>query len=148
MISLIGKWLLVSFSLLFILSSCAKNNHGWIIDIEGGESCVAYFLWGTTNSSGESNFEDEVIVSFPFSVSFFSKENVIVTIIGVGFCANPDLALLREFDNSIPSEIRDKVDELDYLNDSEDVVLVKIYQDGTLIHSDYADVLFDFFRVF
>ena len=148
MISHIGKWLLVSFSLLFILVSCADENHNWIVDVEGGESCAAYLLWGFSQLDGTSHFEDEIIISFPFSTSFLSKENVLVTIIGVGLCANPDLDLLRDFDNSLPSEVREKVEELDYFNDSEEVVLVKIYQDGTLIYSDNADILFDFFRVF
>ncbi len=148
MISHIGKWLLVSFCFLLILSGCARENHDWIVQVEGGESCAAYAIWGFAHAEGTSRFEDEVIVSFPFSANFVSPQNIVVSILVVGLCANPGLDLLQEFDNSVPEEVREKVKDLEYLNSSEDIVFVKVFQDGVLVHSGEANFLFDFFRVF
>ncbi len=149
MISHIGKWLLVSFFIL-VLSGCVRENHDWIVSVEGGESCAAYALWGFAHADGseKSRFEDEVILSFPFSSRFVSPKNIVVSILVVGLCANPGLELLKEFDNSVPEEVREKVESLDYLNESGEVVFVKIFQDGVLVHSGEANFLFDFFRVF
>ena len=71
-----------------------------------------------------------------------------MTVIGVGFCGDVGLDILREFDNSIPEEIREKVELIDYENFSGDRILVKVFQDGVLVQSGEADPLFDFIRVF
>ena len=149
MISHIGKWLLISSILaVLLLGGCAAENREWIIEVEGGDSCASYTLWGWANVNGQSRFEDEILVSFPFSAKFISPENVVVTVISVGLCGDVGLDLLREFDNSIPEEIREKIEFIDYENMSDDRILVKVFQDGVLVQSGKADPLFDFIRVF
>lgn len=149
MISHIGKWLLIScFLIALLLSGCANENHDWIVDVEGGDTCAAYILWGWANIDGQSRFEDEILVSFPFTAKFLSPEDIVVTVIGVGLCGNVVLDLLRKFDNSLPEEVRERVKILDYENLSGEIVLVKVYQDGVLVESGEADLLFDFIKVF